>query len=121
TEPKKLPDYLATVALAEYLSEFALQYQADHIATTAFNVDLAGDPLDVVGPTGLVARAIVRPGTEPGDALEELENFVSTAFSAVGTEEESDTFSTAKIQLSTRLRTGLDDTATEAAFAASRL
>lgn len=121
TEPKKLPDYLATVALAEYLSEFALQYQADHIATTAFNVDLAGDPLDVVGPTGLVARAIVKPGTEPGDALEELENFVSTAFSAVGTEKESDTFSTAKIQLSTRLRTGLDDTATEAAFAASRL
>lgn len=121
--PTDLDGYLAMVVFAELVAECAVREGVPHLLSLTIGLDLTGDPLDVVGPNGLVARALVIPPTEPSAALQDMESLIrrTARLAATEVEEADDVFRTAQALLLSRMNSSLDDIVVQATLSASRL
>lgn len=111
---------LATVVLGTMLADDVGRSTGRGRLSSAVGVDLLGDPLDVAGPTGLVARALVDDGEDVERAADVLLADLREAIVDASAPDAAPAFAAARASVLARLGTSLDDVTVQAATLASR-
>lgn len=119
--PDQLRSFLRFVVLAEYLTEWLRRDPEPSTGVPTASVDLLGDPLAVVGPTGLVVRGLVVDDADPAVVARRLDARVRGAGAALLASGTCELVETAKALLLARWRGSLDDITTFGASLAVRI